>query len=243
MIIVPPLLAIIEGGWNIRCLPLLGLWWSGYFLFYAATLWLKSRMRVRYRRAVLTYGAVTAIWGIATWMMAPFLWRWVPFFLPLIAAAAWAAWQRRDRSVGAGMLTTFAASAMMVVMWDAITRDGWVPPVFVWVHAAFLCGYFAGTVLYVKTNIREKGSRAYLWASWLWHGAWCLAAVGGALGLVFSPMEIGLGWPHAIVWIMLLGRAVAVPVLARRGARIPVTTIGVGEIGASVLVLLTLALA
>lgn len=41
--------------------------------------------------------------------------------------------------------------------------------------AAGAFAYFFGTVLYVKTLIRERGNRAYLIASVAWHGLATLA--------------------------------------------------------------------
>ena len=237
MIIVPPLLGIIEGGWHNAMIPLLGMWWVGYFCFYAATIWLRSRMKRRYFTPVLTYCLVTALFGMVAWVAAPYLWRWVPFFVPLIAAAGWAAWTRNDRSLGSGFDTTLAACLMLPVAWDVSTGGtaGLAATPAIWAQTALLFGYFGGTVLYVKTNIRERNSRGYLWASIGWHVVWAGAAVVCAL----SP-ALHVRWVHVAVWAILVARAIAVP-LRGRTRRISVAAIGVGEIAASAAVLLTLA--
>ncbi|MEE1296518.1 MAG: hypothetical protein UHD09_06725 [Bifidobacterium sp.] len=70
-----------------------------------------------------------------------------------------------------------------------------------------------GSVLYVKTMIRERGSKRYLAASWIWHLLLCAA------GLATSPWFAALG-------VILLARAVALPLIAmRRRVRPKVTGI------------------
>ena len=64
-----------------------------------------------------------------------------------------------------------------------------------------------GSVLFVKTMIREYGKRSYLVASWVWHAA--LAITGFAVN-----MWLG------VVAVVLLTRSVAIP-LRFRGQRRP----------------------
>ena len=238
MIIVPPILGVIEGGWQPVYVPLILTWWVGYFLFYAATMWLRSRMQRRYLQPVLVYGAATGVLGLATWAAAPYLWRWVPLFVPLVAAAAWAAWKRKDRSLGAGLDTTLAACVMLPVVWDASTGGaaGLGANPHIWAQAALLFGYFAGTVFYVKTNIRERHSTGYLIGSWVWHIAWAAVAVALAVGVCGVHISV---W-HAVTWLVLVVRAVVVPMCGRRGHPLSVAAIGVGEIVFSVAIMVTL---
>ena len=62
-----------------------------------------------------------------------------------------------------------------------------------------VCLYFAGTVIYVKTLIRERGSRPWLNASYAFHAPLLIACV------------LGQWWICAAVAAALLGRAIAVP--------------------------------
>ncbi len=226
MIIIPPLVGIIEGGFRPAHIALLTMWWVGYFCFFAATVWLRSQLKDRFRDPVIAYGIATVVAGLATWWAAPYLWRWVPVFLPLVAIAGWAAWKRQDRSLGAGLDTVIAASLVLPVSWDVATGGaaGLAATPEIWTQTALLFGYFAGTVFYVKTNIRERGSNEYLVASVVWHALWLVVAL-----LVSNP------W-HVAVWVLLIARAVAVPLMRRRGAAISVTAIGVAEVVTSILV-------
>ena len=43
MVTIPPLVGVIEGGFRLIEVLVFALWFVGYFLFYSATVWLKSR--------------------------------------------------------------------------------------------------------------------------------------------------------------------------------------------------------
>ncbi|GAA1624458.1 hypothetical protein [Georgenia ruanii] len=111
----------------------------------------------------------------------------------------------------------------------ALTGWAWA-----WLVTALVTAYFLGTVPYVKTNIRERGNRAYLVGSIAFHVAVTAAVAAlAAAGLVS-------GW-HLAVWAALAVRAAAVPVLAaRRGRPVRPMLLGLGEIVLSLLVALTL---
>ena len=81
-----------------------------------------------------------------------------------------------------------------------------------------------GSVLVVKTMIRERGKRSYVVASWVWHvGLLLLAAVPAGRS------------PYLIVMAaLLLARAIALPVAARHRTLKPVVT-GITEAFASVI--------
>ncbi|MFO8076742.1 MAG: hypothetical protein R6T85_11565 [Egibacteraceae bacterium] len=105
-----------------------------------------------------------------------------------------------------------------------------------WDAAAVLLAYFLGTVLYVKTMIRERGRRGYVIASVAYHAAGTLgASVLAARGLQ--------GWALTALWALLTLRALAGPALnARRRRALRPAVVGAGEIVAS-LALTVLALA
>jgi len=236
MITIPPLIGILEGGWRWAHLPFLATWWLGYFCFFAASLWLRSHGKRRYLQPVLVYGAAAACFGVVTLLSEPTLLRWVPLFLPLVILAAGAAWLRKDRSVWAGFITVAAACLTLPVTWDIATvgASGYAATPVVWMQALLLFAYFAGTVLYVKTNIRERGSARYLIASIAWHSVW--------LVLVITLFTHSLSPWNVLVWIVLVGRSIGVPLYDARVHRVPVKVIGVGEVVASALVAVALVL-
>ena len=92
-----------------------------------------------------------------------------------------------------------------------------------------------GSVLFVKTMIRERGNRAYQWASWLWH-----AVLFGTA--ILASFFTSLGWvtplPVIVTATWLLARAIALPILARRHTIKPIVT-GMIEMVSSLLTFVT----
>lgn len=225
MVIVPPIMGIIEGGFRLAHLPLFLLWFVGYFLFYCATVWLRSHGKRRYLPPVRAYGIAVVALGLVTLACAPYLWRWAIAFAPLVAFAGWAAWKRDERSLASGLDTVVAACLMLPVMWDVSTggEAGLRASGHVWALTAMFFGYFAGTVFYVKTNVRKRKSNGYLAASIGWHVAWAIAAA-----VLASRGDVV--WWHAAVWVALAVRAILVPLRGRVGKPVSVKAIGAGEV-------------
>lgn len=252
MITVPPVVGIVLSGPAWPHVPLLGLWWTGYLAFFSVGLWLRSRRRPRYLPAARTYTLATLPFAFAVLVMAPSLTVWALPYAPLVAVSLWCSVRRKDRSLLNDTVTVTAAGLMTAVAYDAGTAGWWGAPgsavglpsaspdgtltgwAWTWLVTALVTAYFLGTVLYVKTNIRERGNRAYLVASVAFHlGGAVATATLAALGTVTVA--------HAAVWAALAVRAAAVPLVAtRRGRPVRPMTLGVGEIVFSVLVAVTL---
>jgi hypothetical protein len=188
-------------------LPLVLLWFVGYFAFFAAGLWLKSGRRARYLPPLRAYGIATVPLGGTVLAMRPDLVVWAPVFAPLLLAGLWFAARRQDRSLPSGLATILAACLMTVVAFDAGDGTDWGRA---WTLTAVLAAYFVGTLFYVKTMIRERDSRAYyrlsvgyhvlvtvamVWVSWWLVGLFALLAVRAAMlpGRALTPKQVGIG--------------------------------------------------
>ena len=91
-----------------------------------------------------------------------------------------------------------------------------------------LYGYFAGTVLHVKSLIRERNNPAAARNSVLWHAAWFAAAV------VLCGPWLGTGSPWWIVFFAVaLARTTAMKRLQDNGLTFRPGTLGVVEIALS----------
>ncbi|WP_188355093.1 YwiC-like family protein [Galliscardovia ingluviei] len=236
MITIPPLLGIAFTHARLVHIAFLGTWWIGYFCFFALLMYIKSRFARRYIPALLTYGTLTAICGVAVLVLAPYALLWVIPFLPLIAIAVEEAHCRRERSVLSGFATVLAASLTLPVaagfgiaapgtgQWQDILHIPWS----IWLCTIFVFLYFAGTVFYVKTNIRERGNSKYLVASLAWHGI--ALACAGIAAFMFG------GWwiAHALLWLVLTFRAWIVPYRAQHGKPLTIMALGMGEVFASI---------
>lgn len=121
MIIVPPLVGIWLSGPSWVHVPLVALWWVGYFLFFAAGLWLRSKFKKRYFPPVRAYGIATAILAAILLVTAPWLAVWALPFAPLVVLTAGASWNRADRSMLNDTVTVGAAGLMTAVAYDAGT--------------------------------------------------------------------------------------------------------------------------
>lgn len=198
-------------------LPMFGCWLSGYLAFNAASLWLRAAPSRRSAQVppVLAYaGTAAVLGGVTLWFAGLSVLWWLPVFLPLLGGALWLAALRRERVLLGGLLTVAAAALVTLVVrfpdpagllgaWDG--PDG---------HAALTAaglvfGYEFGTVLYVKTMIRERGDTAWLIASICWH------ALVGATTLVLAGMGLlSFGWPAFFAATVV--RSWWLPVTARR---------------------------
>lgn len=231
MLIVPFAVGALDAGPSWRHLPLLFAWLVGYFAFFATGLWLRSAGKRRYWPPVRTYGVLTVVLSLVVIAVQPDVLHWAVAFFPLLAFSLWCSWRRADRSLLNDGVTVLAACLMTVVaagfgerLGEPRTPDlaglAWLPGADqgrTWVLAGLLLAYFTGTVLYVKTMIRDRADVGRYRLSVTYHAAVCVAAA------VTSP------WLGAL-FVALAIRAAVVP---RRWPGLTAATIGFGEIVAS----------
>lgn len=230
--------AIEAGRFRVADVALFAVWITGYLAFYATSLWLKSRRKPRYRRPALTYVLGTAALGALTLALDPAVWSWLIPFAPVLLLGLQLARRRDDRSVAAGAATVAAASLMPAVVYAdgffAFVADLAAPDHRRIALVCVVCfGYFFGTVLYVKTMIRERGEPGYVVASVGWH----LACGAAALWLLADGAVV----PATVSWLLLAFfclmtlRAVLMPLLwPMRGRTLRPGLLGVGELVATV---------
>lgn len=218
MLATPLLVGILASGPTWTHVPLTAFWFLGYFAFFATGLWLKSRRKARYRPPVLVYSAAAAAAGVLTLLADPALLRWAPLFVLPLGIGLVASARRDERSLWSGIATTVGSTLMTVVAYDAGGGDDLGRA---WLLAGVLALYFVGTVLYVKTIIRERDSEPYYWLSVGFHGLATLALIPVAA-------------PLTPVFAALTARAAIVPAF-----RISPKQAGVGEVVATVVVAAT----
>jgi len=231
MLASPLLVGVLAGGFAWVHLPLAAFWFAGYFAFFATSLWLKARRRATWFPPVRAYAALAAVLGGLVVAMEPALARWAPLFLLPLANGLYAAAHRQERALLAGLATTAGSALMTVVAYDAgpgtdLTRA--------WELALVQFLYFAGTVFYVKTVIRERDNMTFRWLSGGFHAV-ALVTVALVFGVAGST---GVAWPLLVVFALLLGRAILVPPY-----RPTPKQVGIGEIAATVAVATTSLLA
>lgn len=184
MLVVPFLLGVFlrlrdgQPGWFL--IPLFACWMVGYFAFHAASGWLKAppKRKEGWVRPLATYAMVSATMGFTTLLVGGWpIALWAPAFVPLMLPALWLAAQRNERATIGGALTIAAAVLMIPIARYPNPGDAFGPGTWpTWLLTLLVFAYFFGTVLYVKTNIRERGSRPWLVASIAYHGVWAIIA-------------------------------------------------------------------
>ncbi|MBT1165431.1 YwiC-like family protein [Bifidobacterium simiarum] len=118
--------------------------------------------------------------------------------------------------------------------WQSWWPDGSVPAAGLILLVVFALAQF-GSVLFVKTMIRERGSRVYYMASVVWHVG--LVMAGFAIGSIGSIVGDGNAVKTVVlgcIALALLARAVVTPMIARRRPVKPLI-VGIIEIVASLL--------
>ncbi len=177
MLAVPYLAGLIVGGYRWPDLPLLGAWLAGYLLSYYLFQAVKSRRPGRYRPQLALYAAIAAPLLAAVVAARPQVLWYAPAYAVLFAINAGYAFRRRERALANDLASVVQSCLMVLVVAAAAapldtaavaaplsTAAVAAPPriPLAAYHAFALClAYFAGTVLYVKTMIRERGSRTY----------------------------------------------------------------------------------
>ncbi|GAA0711861.1 YwiC-like family protein [Dactylosporangium roseum] len=216
MLLLPWLAGVLTVGFRWPHLPLLVAWLSGYLLSYYLLLAVKTRRPERFRGQLTVYAIPTVLLGGLVVAAVPSLLWYAPCYALLLAVnVGYAA--RRDERALLNDLASVVQSCLMVFVCATIAH---VPPAGVTVAFVTLLAYLAGTVLYVKTMIRERDSIGYRRASITFH---LLTAAGMFL---LNPI-VGAGF------LLLAARAWALP-----GRQLKPVHVGVIEIGASLLVLL-----
>ena len=215
MLAVPWLGGVLTAGFHWVHLPLLGAWLAGYLCSYYVLQAVKTRRPARFRAQLLLYAPLAVVLAGLVVAVRPQVLAYAPVYALLSACNALYARRRRERALLNDIASVVQSCVMVFV---AATVAGTPPGEVVPVFAAVLL-YFTGTVLYVKTMIRERDNPAYLRASVTYHAA---AAAAATL----------LGGLPAVVFTLLLARAVVIPRF-----RLAPKHVGMIELGACVLLL------
>ena len=232
MLALPLVVGAVHAGVRWWHLLLAAAWALGYLAFHAAGLWLRAHGRSRYFPPVRAYGLLAVLVGGAAIAAEPGVLVWAPLYAVLLAVSLALSWHREDRSLTNGLVTVLATSVMALVAQAPGSPD----PVAWWIAGA-LAAYFAGTVLYVKTMIRERGNRPVYVASVVFHVLAAAAVTVGAVA-VGEPRTITVA--TGVVLGLVAVRAAVVP---RAWPGLRPLGVGLGEIVASLALGVVLVLA
>ena len=199
MLLVPYLAGLLLAGFSWAHLPLLVAWLGGYLLSYYAFVAVRVGRLTRVRAQVLLYAAITVPAGALVLLLSPRVIVFAPVFAVLVAVNVVAARTGSQRTLVNDLAAVLQSSLMLPVVAVAAGE----PVTGVLPEFAVVLLYFAGTVPYVKTMIRNRGDVRYLVGSPAYH-ALALAAVGV------------VSWWYAVFFGWLTLRAVVAPRLPLR---------------------------
>src|SRR6476660_3074305 len=184
MLLLPWLAGVLTAGFRWVDVPLLLAWLTGYLLSYYVLLAVKTRRPDRVRPQLLVYAPPTILLGALVLVLRPQLLWYVPAYALLLAVNAGFAARRDERA----LLNDIAAVLQSCLMVFVCATVAHVPPRDVTVVFLAVLAYFLGTVLYVKTMIRERDSIGYRRASVAYHAVAFagMLALSPLLGAVFA---------------------------------------------------------
>ena len=223
MLLVPLLVGVAASRPDPWQLALAGAALTAYLASASVQAWARARRPPSYRVPIVVYGGLFAVLGLALVVAFPAL----LLALVVAAPAAFVVLGGARPGTRRDLANSLAQVAQALVL---VPAAAWVSGMFELEHVArataVAAGYLVGTVLVVRSVLRERGNEAFAALSVGFH----LVLVGFAAAL--------LAPAYVIVAAALAVRALALPVLQRRlaaGPR-PIRPIHVGlvEIGASI---------
>ncbi|MFD7662631.1 YwiC-like family protein [Streptomyces sp. NPDC059788] len=223
MLVVPFLAGALLGGfvgWHAALLPA---WLLAYCAAFHAQQFLRLRRLSRNPRAprrhlapLAGFGAAFAVCAVPLAVAHPWLLLAALCAAPFFAVNIVYAYRNEERATVNGIAAVVPACGMLLV---ADRLGGGTIDSGAWPAAAACLLYFTGTVLYVKTMIRERGSEAFRMASAVYHGLAVVAAVS------LDP------W-LAVPFVLFFLRAVAMPT-----RKVRIAVVGAVEVLCSLLLL------
>lgn len=217
MLALPLLLGVAASRPDAWQLVLAGAAYAGYLASITAQTWSRARRPPAYVPPIVVYGAVFALLGLLLVVAFPALLATLLVFVPagLVVFGGARPGTRRD------LANSFAQVAQALVLVPAAAYVAGDPD---WTrivaYTLVAAGYLVGTVLVVRSVLRERGNDRFAAFSIGFHVV-VLAAAAAAMP-----------WPYALVAAGLLARAIELPLLQRRwsGGPHPLRPIHVGVV-------------
>ncbi len=176
---------------------------AAYLASATVQAWLRSRRRPTYVPAIVTYGAATALLGIPLLVLEPRLIMAVLVVVPAGVLTLTFARPGSPRELGLSLAHVAQASVLVpAAMLLAGETRTWA----LGAATAIAAAEMAGSVLAVRSVIRERDNAGFAARSVGYHAAITLAAVAA------------LPWAYAALGACLTTRAAALPLARRRFA-------------------------
>lgn len=179
-------------------------WLAGYCANFFGSLAVKTGRWARYRPQLLVYGSIAGGGAALLSVQQPRVLLLTPVVLVALLANLYFVRTRNERAWVNDVVGILLAGAVGFGAFGlGYTGDDPLRIDAAWQTIAVVCGYFVGTVLYVKTIIRERGVRHWYWLSIGFHLGFALLLAfmqwwlltGAALAALLRAIVVpGLGW-------------------------------------------------
>jgi hypothetical protein len=225
MLLLPVLLGVAASRPSPWQLAVAGAALAGYLFSASLQAWSRARRPPAYRAPIAVYGATFAALGLLLVVAFPALLVMLVVVVPasLIVVRGAQPGTRRDL---ANSLAQVAQALVLVPATAYVSGEFDVGRVLAYTLVA--AGYLVGSVLVVRSVLRERGNEAFAALSTGFHVALVVLAA------------LALPVPYAVLALGLTGRAAALPVIQRRLAQGPKPLrpvhVGIVEIVSSVAV-------
>jgi len=225
MLLLPLLLGVAASRPNGWQLVLGGAALAAYLASATLQSWTRARHAPEYRAPILVYGAILAVLGLVLVAAFPLLLLTLLVAIPA-ARVVFQGAQPGTRRELANSLAQVAQALVLVPAAAYVSSEFEIDRIVA--YTAVAAAYLLGTVLVVRSVLRERGNDAFAALSMSVHLAVAAAA------LVLLPAG------YVVLSLGLAARAIALPYLQRRWATGPHPLrpihVGLGEIVASVVV-------
>jgi len=220
MLLAPAITGGLLAGFGWQNWLLLLAWVTAYLAFVAVRGVIGGRHKPAYLTAAVVYGvvAVALIIVLLTWRWA-LAWWGIPLAVLLGGSMALIATGHERSAVNdacligaSALMTAISATCLQTVAWPTA-----------WLVTAVMAGYFLGTIPYVKTMIRERGSTR-----------WYIGSVAYHIVLVALACLTLNGWLIAFS-VLIAARAGVVPKVWPRAKP---KYIGIAEVIGTVIIML-----
>jgi hypothetical protein len=215
MLAVPLLLGIAATAPSAWHVVLAGAALAGYLAAATTQAWLRARRRPSFVPSLAVYGGLLAASGLVLLAAFPALALSAIVVVPAGALVLGGARPGTPRDLVNSLAQT--AIALVLVPAAAYVSGAWEAEAVV-LATVVAAGYLVGTVLVVRSVIRERGNRDFIALSVGFHAAFAAVAI------------VALPWPYVAAAVALMARAVALPLVERRraGTSRPLRPIQVG---------------
>jgi hypothetical protein len=176
---------------------------AGYLAAATAQAWLRARRRSSFVTSLAIFGSLFAVAGFILLAVFPALALSAVVVVPAGALVLGGARPGTPRDLANSLTQTVIA--LVLVPAAGYVSGAWETEAVVGATLV-AAGYLVGSVLVVRSVIRERGNRGFVAFSMAFHAAFLIVAV------------VALPWPYAACAAGLLARAVALPLVERRRA-------------------------